>query len=351
MDFYQIRYFLALCDTLNFRRAAERCNVSQPSLTRAIQKLEQGLGEELIRREHRRTHLTELGQVVRPILQEMLDHVDQTRSAARTFLERDDPELKLGILTTIGPAQFSQFLAQFAARHPALRLTFVEADSATLREHLLLGHLNHAVDVYRDDAGGRLKSHLLYHEGMVAVIPVGHPFERKEALRLRDLDGARLLLQANSETQSTVIEACRKLKVAPNIVRLNAGNNWIQAMVAAGAGVTIMPEHSTFSEGIRIRPIAERGLTRAVSLIVVAGRPHHPNWNLLVRELRAHRWQSTNDIAAARLLALSEAPELVADVSVAPLVRDGALDARLHHAPPRATGASGPASIGPISRS
>ena len=63
MELYQIRYFVALCDTLNFARAAERCNVSQPSLSRAVQKLEQELGALLIHRERRLTHLTELGEL------------------------------------------------------------------------------------------------------------------------------------------------------------------------------------------------------------------------------------------------------------------------------------------------
>src|SRR5215470_402130 len=71
MELYQIRYFLALCETLNFARAAERCNVSQPSLTRAMQKLEQELGGLLVHRERRRTHLTELGELVRPMLEEV----------------------------------------------------------------------------------------------------------------------------------------------------------------------------------------------------------------------------------------------------------------------------------------
>ena len=61
LELYQIRYFLALCETLNFARAAERCGVSSPSLTRSVQKLEQELGGLLIRRERRLTHLTELG--------------------------------------------------------------------------------------------------------------------------------------------------------------------------------------------------------------------------------------------------------------------------------------------------
>jgi len=72
VELYQIRYFLALCETLNFARAAERCNVSQPSLTRAVQKLEQELGGLLIRRERRRTHLAEPGELVQPMLKEVL---------------------------------------------------------------------------------------------------------------------------------------------------------------------------------------------------------------------------------------------------------------------------------------
>src|SRR2546429_236839 len=79
MELHQIRYYLALCETLNFARAAERCNVSQPSLTRAVQKLEQELGGLLIRREGRRTHLTELGRIVRPMLQEVVAHAQLTR--------------------------------------------------------------------------------------------------------------------------------------------------------------------------------------------------------------------------------------------------------------------------------
>ena len=83
MELYQIRYFLALCDTLNFARAAERCNVSQPSLTRAVQKLEQELGGLLIRRERHRTHLTELGRLVRPMLGEVLAYAERAKSDAK----------------------------------------------------------------------------------------------------------------------------------------------------------------------------------------------------------------------------------------------------------------------------
>src|SRR5215470_6478403 len=105
VELYQIRYYLALCETLNFARAAERCNVSQPSLTRAVQKLEQELGGLLVRREGRHTHLTELGLTVRPMLQEVVSHAERTKSAARRLLKSDRGRLKLGVMASIGLAR------------------------------------------------------------------------------------------------------------------------------------------------------------------------------------------------------------------------------------------------------
>ena len=73
---HQIRYFLAVCETLNFTRAAESCNVTQPALTRAVQKLEEEMGGLLLRRERSRTHLTEFGQAMRPRLEEVLRNTE-----------------------------------------------------------------------------------------------------------------------------------------------------------------------------------------------------------------------------------------------------------------------------------
>src|SRR6516165_364155 len=98
MELHQIRYFVALCETLNFARAAERCNVSQPSLTRAVQKLEQELGGSLIHRERRLTHLTELGELVRPMLEEVFSHSMRTVAAAKRHSSLNKTVLRLGIM-------------------------------------------------------------------------------------------------------------------------------------------------------------------------------------------------------------------------------------------------------------
>ena len=85
MEFNQIRYFLAVARTLHFTRAADDCNVSQPALTRAIQKLEEELGGPLFHRERAHTQLTELGQRVLPALERAVTATKEAREAAEAF--------------------------------------------------------------------------------------------------------------------------------------------------------------------------------------------------------------------------------------------------------------------------
>jgi DNA-binding transcriptional LysR family regulator len=246
--------------------------------------------------------LTALGELLRPMLQEVLTHTDLSRSAAREFLREDQQMLKLGILSSIWPDQFAPFLSRFAAQHRKIRLKFIEADNATLQKLLLGGDLDYAVGACDDNADGRLRRYALYREGMVAVIPHGHPLESQTAVRLKDLEGVDLLLPVDHEMRPTLIEACRKQEVAPVITYHNDQKGWIQVMVAAGAGITVMPEYSHFCRGTLVRPLIEPPLARSVSLFAVAGRPHNPAGNMLVRAIRAEQWSespTSGGVAAA----------------------------------------------------
>src|SRR3990167_2734595 len=89
VEMHQIRYFLAVCETLNFPRAAEACHVSQPSLTRAVKGLEDELGGPLFRRERNNTHLTGLGEMMRPHLMQVLIETDAAKERARSFARLD----------------------------------------------------------------------------------------------------------------------------------------------------------------------------------------------------------------------------------------------------------------------
>jgi DNA-binding transcriptional LysR family regulator len=297
MELYQIRYFVALCETLSFARAAERCGVSSPSLTRAVQKLEHELGGLLIRRERRLTHLTELGQLVRPMLEEVLAHADATKTAARRFLDTEEKPLRLGIMPSVGPMRLAPFLTRFGVEHPEVEFAFVDGEAARLEELLLRGSLDMAVAARLEPANRRLRHYRLYREKIVVVFPLDHRFERQDRVRLVELKGENFLLRANCEKRSLLLASCRRRGFEPKIVCRAEREDWIQMMVAAGRGVTLLPESLHSGEGTLARPLVEPALNREISLISVAGRPHTTHVQQLMRAIRAHRWD--HEVSAA----------------------------------------------------
>jgi DNA-binding transcriptional LysR family regulator len=96
MEMRQVRYFLAVADTLNFTRAAEQCHVSQPALTRAIQQLEQEFGGLLLRRERKLTHLTDFGRLLQPHLRQLLAEAETAKTTAKRFLNLHEAQIRLG---------------------------------------------------------------------------------------------------------------------------------------------------------------------------------------------------------------------------------------------------------------
>jgi DNA-binding transcriptional LysR family regulator len=297
MELYQIRYFVALCETLSFARAAEHCRVSSPSLTRAVQKLEHELGGLLILRERRLTHLTELGQRVRPMLEEVLAHAEGTKTAAHRFLKAEAKPLRLGIMPSVGPRRLAPFLTRFGIAHPEIEVAFVEGEGARLEELLLGGGLEVAVVARLEPAHRRLRHYRLYREDVVVVFPLGHRFERQESVRLVDLEGEGFLLRTNCEKRSLLLGACRSHGFEPRIVYRSEREDWIQMMVAAGRGVTLMPANLHWGSGTLARPLSEPELHREVSLVTVAGRPHDPPVQHFMRAIRAHTWDDESSRA------------------------------------------------------
>jgi len=292
MELDQIRYFLTLCDTLNFARAAERCRVCQPSLTRAVQRLEEELGGLLIRRERRLTHLTELGRLVRPMLEQVLAYAQLTKTEAQRFLSAANLPMKLGVMPSIGPRPLAAFLARFSAEYLGAELTLVEASAAGIEEMLLGGALEVALAPRAAAGNERLRLHPLYRERFVVVFAPGHRLARLDAVRLAELRDENFLWRTHCELHETLFETCRKQGFAPKIVHRSERDDWVQLMVAAGRGVAILPEYAQNGPQTLARPLVEPPLAREVALVTVAGRPHAPWVNLLLRAARAHPWDA-----------------------------------------------------------
>jgi LysR family transcriptional regulator, hydrogen peroxide-inducible genes activator len=292
MELYQIRYFLALSEALNFTHAAERCNVTQPALSRAIQRLEEELGGLLFRRERSQTHLTDLGRLVKPQLEDILHQTDAASRAARAFLKLEHAPLSVGVMCTIGPARFVSFLTEFRKKNPGIRLTLLEAPPQRLSELLLDGKIDVAIMAQPEPFHERLDTMPLYAERFVIGFPVNHPFEARNAVALRETDGQSYLDRINCEYASFIDTLYEKQGVSLNVEYRSEREDWIQILIAAGMGIAILPEYSATVPGVLVRPIVEPEITRQVSLVTIAGRRFSAAVSAFVRGLRAHRWTS-----------------------------------------------------------
>ena len=200
MEIHEIRYFLAVCETLNFTRAAERCNVSQPSLTRAIQTLEARLGgARLINRERGNTHLTELGRLMHPYFLQMRDNMESALSTAREFVDTASGTLKLGLMCTIGPSRMVELFQGFYRTHSALKLLLKDGTASDLQEQLASGQLDAAIYCKPEALDDRFHMLPLYRERFVVAFPPNHPWLGQSEVRFQDLHGQSYLNRINCE--------------------------------------------------------------------------------------------------------------------------------------------------------
>jgi DNA-binding transcriptional LysR family regulator len=298
MEMHQVRYFLALCETLNFTRAAEKCNVTQPSLTRAIQALEEELGGPLLHREHNRTHLTDLGQLIRPYLHTLLDQSQAAKSRARDFVHLKDATISIGIMCTIGAQHMIGFMRMFRERYPGVDITLRDANANVLQGWLDDGTLDIAVLAFPDGTPERYHSLPLYGEKFVIAFAPGHPFERLNAVRLKDLHKHPYLVRINCEYMDYMLELKNQHGVESIRPYRSERDDWILSMAAAGLGYSFIPEHSVTVPGLLTRDLVEPEVSRTVTLVTVRGRPHSPVVGAFVRTASAHKWERAGTVAA-----------------------------------------------------
>jgi LysR family transcriptional regulator, hydrogen peroxide-inducible genes activator len=290
MEMHQVRYFLAVCETLNFTRAAENCNVSQPALTRAVHKLEEELGGLLLRRESSLTHLTDFGRLVRPHLEQMMAEAEAAKSTAMQFLRMDNAPIKLGVMCTVGPVRFMSFLAKFGSSHPGCEVTVVEGVPAQLAELLVEGNLDLAVMAQPEASNDRLKIHPLYRERFCIAFSAGHRFREKNRIAIAEVAGETYLARINCEYNDRINEHCGERGFALRVGFRSEREDWIQTMVAAGFGICFLPEFSVTIPGVLTRPAFEPEIVRDVSLVSIAGRRFSPAVTAFAHAIRGYRW-------------------------------------------------------------
>jgi DNA-binding transcriptional LysR family regulator len=282
MEMHQVRYFLALSETLNFTRAAERCNIAQPSLTAAIKKLETELGGSLFRRERQRSHLTDLGRLVKPHLERIHASSEVARAEAMAFRDRDKAPLRLGVMCTIGPERTVDLFARLRSEIPSVDVELKEAPGSALVKHLMDGDLDIAL-IGLPEYPSRLDAKSLYTEKYVVAFPQGHRFEAMREVPLKELELENYLARVNCEHPRFLDTLNISASFVANAKFRSEREDWVQAMIAAGMGVAVMPEFMPSNSGIGTRLLVEPEVSRTISLVTVSGRRFSPTIKTLVR--------------------------------------------------------------------
>lgn len=290
MDFSQVRYFLALAETLNFTRAAEVCHVTQPTLTQAIKRLEDELGGSLIHREGRYSRLTKLGLALRSHFEKIEVTRKAMKESARSITSGQMEELNIGLMCTIGPNVLKQFLGEFHMEHPDTLLIFHDVVSNAVEDLLLSGAIDGAFAARHSEQHPRLHYTPLYSETMVVAFPDGHDFSQLSAVPLATVACQRYIDRLHCEFRNEFLAFTDERGIELDVVFASQREDWIQDMVRAGLGVSVMPEHSLIASHLKCRPIADPNLSRNVELVTVHGSAKADSLRSLMKRASNYRW-------------------------------------------------------------
>ena len=282
MELNQIRYFLNLADTLNFTEAAMRSGVSQPTLTRAIQRLEQELGGTLVYRDGKDSRLTALGRDIRSEFAAIADSEQRVRAISLNRVRGRREVLTLGIVNTIAPALVTGFVSHALRQMPALELVLRPITRDEGLERLLGGQIDGCFCTDPVAGNNKIASVDMFSERLLLAMAQGHGLASRESVSLADLAEQpyldRLQCEFRSRVQSHLHE--RAIIMVPRL--RSEREDLIQQAVKEGAGVCMLPERSAIFDGLALRPVDTLDLARTVAFQSISGSGTAP----ALRQLR-----------------------------------------------------------------
>jgi DNA-binding transcriptional LysR family regulator len=289
MELHQVRYFLAVATTLNFTRAAEQCNVTQPALTKGVQKLEQELGGQLIYRERQLTQLTDLGKEVLPMLERTLASAEAVLRRAQEFQRKEVAPLKIGLAPSISASLVLDPIADIAKFVSGLQVELREEAAEDLVELLLEGEINAALTGDIEEIPSRIDAWVLFQERYVAMLSPAHHLANHAAIGADDLRKTTILDRPGCE----VTRKIQKLWFSDGSTRMghrSAHDLHLQHMAAAGFGLILAPEHMPRLPVLKSIPIEGDPVWREVRLLAVQGRRYSPALDAFVKVSRVRDW-------------------------------------------------------------
>jgi LysR family transcriptional regulator, hydrogen peroxide-inducible genes activator len=284
MNLRDLKYIIAVAETRHFGKAAERCFVSQPTLSGQIKKLEDELGVMLFERTNRSVEITPAGDAILSHARVIMEQADLILQLARA---RQDPlagPLRIGAIPTLSPYLIPLILLPLRKHYPQMKLVLSEELTATLLERLRKHEIDAAL-LATPIAEQNFESLTLFDEPFWIAYPRKHPFYIKDKITLRDLSNENLLLLAEGHCLADqAMEVChiRERQAQGEMADLRASSlETLIQLVGADFGITLVPALAmrgswTTDSGVVAQPLAIADASRRISLVFRHSFPRRP---------------------------------------------------------------------------
>jgi len=292
MEMHQVRYFLAVARALNFTRAAEECNVAQPSLTRAIRQLEGELGGDLFRRERPQAQMTELGQRMLPLLKQCYDSAISARSLASAIKKGEVGSLRLAVSHTIDPSLVTPHVVELGKLFEGLELKLLRGTGSEVLEYLKQGEVELGLAAQIGEEWERLDSWPLFTEDFQLAVNSMHVFAQRPSIPLEELKQERLMVRPYCETTPGLLEILRGREFDVTRFHEVSADGDLLSLLEAGLGVALVPRSTQSPATLARIAVEDFELKRTIHLYGVAGRQRTAVASAMMKMLRAYDWSS-----------------------------------------------------------
>ncbi len=267
-----LRYLVAVADTRHFGRAAERCFVSQPTLSAQLKKLEQSLGVQLIERQPNNVALTDPGEQIVARARRILEACEEVTTLARSHRDPLAGVLRVALLPTIGPYLLPHIARPLQRALPRLQLHLHEYQTIPMLKRLKAGDLDVGILALPVELDG-LEARELYSEPFKVLIPDRHALAQRSRVTMGDLEGQSLLLLEEGHClRDQALALCSRAGLGERQDFSATSLETLRQMVATGAGITLLPQLATEgaygnARGTRVLPFAKPVPSRRVGAV------------------------------------------------------------------------------------
>lgn len=268
MNLRDLEYMVAVADMRHFGKASEQCNVSQPTLSMQIKKLEESLGVAIFERGGRQAMPTPVGAQLVAKARQVLRGADEIRELARAAQDPLAGEFRLGLFPTLAPYLLPLCVSAIHKALPRIRLLLVEEKTDRLLEQLAEGRLDAALLALPVEAEG-LESEALFDDPFLLAVPRGHRLAERKRVRMEDVvNEPLLLLEEGHCLRAQALEVCRIAGAQEQHEFRATSLETLRHMVAAGVGITLIPRLAARADAaIAYIPFAEKDVSRRVGLV------------------------------------------------------------------------------------